>query len=108
MTNAGASTPVTFLSVRIPYNVLGIPQGTFSTEADADFDVNRNPSTRECDLTGWCMKLTMTVAKSGDKYIIDFSTNDLHIFHSNDETGSGQPGSLNLHYEGNVEMINNN
>lgn len=108
MVNAGTTTPITFLSVRIPYNTSGIPQGTFSTEADADFDVNRIASTGKCDLTGWCMKLIMTVVKSGDKYIVDFSTSDLHIFHSDDETGNGQSGSLTLHYEGFLEVVNNN
>lgn len=108
MVNAGTDTPFTFLSVRIPYTTSGIPQGTFSTEADADFDVNRIASTGKCDLTGWCMKLTMTVARSGDKYTVDFSTSDLHIFHSDEETGNGQSGSLTLHYEGNLEVVKNN
>ena len=108
LVNAGTTTPITFLSVRIPYNNSGIPQGTFSTEADADFDVNRITSTGKCDLTGWCMKLIMTVVRSGDKYIVDFSTSDLHIFHSDDETGNGQSGSLTLHYEGYLEVVNNN
>lgn len=108
MVNAGTDIPITFLSVRIPYNTSGIPQGIFSTNADADFDVNRIASTGKCDLTGWCMKLTMTVARSGDKYIVDFSTSDLHIFHSDDEAGNGQSGSLTLHFEGNLEVVNNN
>lgn len=107
MVNAGANTPITFLSVRIPYTSSGIPQGSFTTDADADFDVNRVASTQECELTGWCLKLAMTVNRLGDKYVVDFSTNDLHIFHSDEETGNGQTGTLTLHYEGSVEVVSN-
>ncbi len=102
------NAPLTFLSVRIPCSSAGIPTGTFSTDADADFDVNRIASTGICELTGWCLKLTMTVTKNGDNYSVDFATSDLHIFHNDDEKGNGEPGTLSLHYEGKIEVVNYN
>jgi len=108
VSNLDQNSPITFLSVRIPYSSTGIPTGTFSADVDADFDVNRIPSTQTCDLTGWCIKLTMTVVKSGDNYVVDFETNDLHIFHSDNETGNGQSGSLTMHFEGKVELVSYN
>lgn len=102
------NAPLTFLSVRIPYSSAGIPTGTFSTDADADFDVNRIASTGLCELTGWCLKLTVMITKSGDNYIVDFLTSDLHIFHSDDEGGNGESGTLSLHYEGKIEVVNYN
>ena len=101
------NAPLTLLSVRIPSSSSGIPTGSFSTDADADFEVNRIISTQTCDLTGWSLNLTINVAQLGDKYIINFSSNDMHIFHSDDEVGNGESGSLTLHYEGKVEIINN-
>ena len=98
------NAPLTFLSVRIPYSSGGIPTGVFSADVDADFDVNRVPSTGKCDLTGWSVNQTMKVSKSGDKYIVDFVTNDLHIYHSDNEIDDGQSGSLVFHYEGKIEI----
>ena len=98
------SSGYTYVAVRIPYTSGAIPTGTFTTTADLDFDINRIASTQKCDMTGWSMNLTMTIAKQGDKYIVDVITDDLHIFKSDDETGNGQNGSLKIHYEGPLEI----
>ncbi len=100
---------LTYLSVRIPFTSGEIPTGIFTgSNVDADFDVNRIVSTGECELTGWCLKLTMMVSKSGDKHIVEFVTDDLHIFHSDGEKGNGQLGKLTMHYEGKVEVVTYN
>ena len=94
---------LSFLSVRIP-ETSDIPTGTFTTEIDADFDVNRDWSTYKCDMTGWSRALVMTVSKSGNKYVIDVTSNDLHIFKSDNEIGDGANGSLRFHYEGGISV----
>lgn len=94
---------LTFLSVRVPF-ATGITTGTFSKDIDADFDVNRNLSTQTCELTGWSLNLVMTIAKSGNKYIVDVSSDDFHI-NGSDESGDGHKGSVVMHYEGIISVF---
>ncbi len=96
----------TYVAIRIPYTTGDIPLGTFSgNNVDLDFDVNRFAATQKCDLTGWSTNLTMTVAKSGDKYLVDVTTNILHIFQNDEESNKGNTGSLTLHYEGGISTV---
>lgn len=102
------SSGYSYVAVRIPYTSGAIPTGTFTSIADLDFDINRITSTQKCDMTGWSLNLTMTIAKQGDKYIIDIISDNLHIFESDDETGNGQKGSLMIHYEGLLKIYGSN
>ena len=96
----------TYVAIRIPYTTGDIPLGTFSgNDVDLDFDVNRIATSQKCDLTGWSTDITMTVAKLGDKYIVDVTTNILHIFQNDEESNNGNTGSLTFHYEGRISTV---
>ena len=95
----------TYVAVRIPYTTgSDIPIKSFSDTADLDFDLNRIYAQNTVDMTGWSLNQSMTINKTGDKYIVDVYTNDLHIFKSDEESGDGQHGTLKIHYEGPLEI----
>lgn len=106
--NIDVNSGYTYVAVRIPYSSGDIPVGTFSgSDVDLDFDVNRIASSQKCDMTGWSMNLSMTVSRSGDKYVVDVTSNNLHIYSNDDDSGDGTKGSLSLHYEGSIRSISN-
>ena len=45
----------------------------------------------------------MNISPDGDNYKVDVDVQDLHIFQSDNETGNGQAGKLELHYQGKIE-----
>lgn len=47
----------------------------------------------------------MIIAKSGNKYIVDVTSNDFHICQGEDESGNGQKGSVVMHYEGLFSIV---
>lgn len=100
------SVGYTYVAVRIPNYNGEIPLGTFTENLDLDFDINKkytSETVSTVDMTGWSTKLTITINKQGDNYVVDVKTDNLHIFKSYDEQGDGQKGSLNIHYEGSLD-----
>ncbi len=95
-----ATTKITQLAVKFQYQA-----GLVETypQIDVDFDVNRVPATQACDLTGYSLKGTMKISPDGDNYKVDVNVQDLHIFQSDSESGSGLAGTLQLHYQGKIE-----
>ena len=97
------TTGYTYVAVRFPNYDGAIPLGTYNANLDLDFDINRKYTSETAstvDMTGWSTKLVITIDKRDDKYIVDISTEDLHILKNDNEQGDGQKGFLNIHYEG--------
>lgn len=95
-----ATTKITQLAVKFQYQAGLVGQ---YPQIDVDFDVNRVPATQARDLTGYSLKGTMNISPDGDNYKVDVDVQDLHIFQSDNETGNGQAGKLELHYQGKIE-----
>ena len=95
-----ATTKITQLAVKFQYQAGLVGQ---YPQIDVDFDVNRVPATQARDLTGYSLKGTMNISPDGDNYKVDVNVQDLHIFQSDSETGNGQAGKLELHYQGKIE-----
>jgi len=97
---------LTYVSVRLPYTSGDIPTGAFSgSDVDADFDVNRILSSDNCELTGWSMDVTMSIQKSGNNYIVSVTSDNMHIYQSDDDWGNGTIGSLKMNYEGGIVFL---
>lgn len=94
----------TQVAVRIPNFMGSIPTGTYSQGLDLDFDINRVYAANTIEMTGWSTQLVMNVVNQGDKYIIDITTENLHTYTKDNEKGDGQKGTLNIHFEGSLEI----
>ena len=94
----------TQVAVRIPNFTGSIPTGTYSQGLDLDFDINRIYAANTIEMTGWSTQLVMNVVNQGDKYIIDITTENLHTYTKDNEKGDGQKGTLNIHFEGSLEI----
>ena len=94
----------TQVAVRIPNFTGTIPTGTYSQGLDLDFDINRVYAANTIEMTGWSTQLVMNVVNQGDKYIIDITTENLHTYTKDNEKGDGQKGTLNIHFEGSLEI----
>lgn len=101
------NVPWTYISVRIPYNGTSIPEGSFTNNVDADFDINYKISEDTCELTGWSTNLTLTVKKSGTGYVVDIISNNFYTAKDYNSTGKKSTGSLLFHYEGSIQKLTN-
>lgn len=104
---SGQDVKWTYLAVRLPYDGLTIPVGTFSgSSVDMDFDVNYNLNDNSVELTGWSLNVSVEIKKSGDNYYIDVTASDLYTETDHDVNAKKSPYNVVFHYEGGVNILN--